>query len=234
MQRTATLLAIIVCATLTLRAQEPAEFTIARAAEPPKIDGILNDDVWNREPLPLGEWISYNPLRGGHADQHTEVRIAYDNRYLYFAFRCFDSEPDKIRTTIARRDTAFNDDWIALSLDSAGTGHTAYHLFVNPSGIQMDALNTSASGEQFEADLLWDSAGKLTEDGYIAEIRVPLQTIRFSGGDEVRMGILFFRKVSRTGISYSWPAMPPGQWVFENPAHLIFSNLRQPRLIEVL
>ena len=147
MQRTATLLAIILCATLTLRAQEPAELTIARAVEPPKIDGILNDEVWNREPLPLGEWISYNPLRGGHADQRTEVRIAYDDHYLYFAFHCFDTEPDKIRTTISRRDTAFNDDWIAMSLDSAGTGQTAYHLFVNPSGIQMDALNTSASGE---------------------------------------------------------------------------------------
>src|SRR5215831_10184784 len=234
MQRTVTLLAIIVCATLTLRAQEPAEFKIARAVEPPKIDGILNDEVWNREPLPLGEWVAYNPLRGGRADQRTEVRIAYDDRYLYFAFHCFDTEPDKIRTTISRRDTAFNDDWIALSLDSAGTGQTAYHLFVNPSGVQMDALNTSASGEQFEADLLWDSVGKVTDDGYIVEIRLPLQTIRFSGGEHVQMGIIFFRKISRTGVSYSWPEMPPGTWVFENHAHLVFDNLKQPRLIEVL
>ena len=108
----------------------------------------MNDEVWNREPLPLGEWISYNPLRGGHADQRTEVRIAYDDRNIYFAFHCLDTEPAKIRTTISRRDTAFNDDWIAMTLDSAGTGQTAYHLFVNPSGVQMDALNTSASGGQ--------------------------------------------------------------------------------------
>src|SRR5215510_4285985 len=234
MQRTVTLLAIIVCATLTLRAQEPAEFTIARAVEPPKIDGILNDEVWNREPLPLGEWVAYNPLRDGRADQRTEIRIAYDDRYLYFAFHCFDTEPDKIRTTISRRDTAFNDDWIAMSLDSAATGQTAYHLFSNPSGIQMDALNTSASGEQFEADLLWDSAGKITDDGYVVEMRIPLQTIRFSGGEKVRMGILFFRKISRTGVSYSWPEMPPGQWVFDNPGHLVFDNLKQPPLIELL
>jgi len=234
MQRTVTLLAIIVCASLTLRAQEPAEFKIARAVEPPKIDGILNDEVWNREPLPLGEWVAYNPLRGGHADQRTEVRIAYDDRYLYFAFHCFDTEPDKIRTTISRRDAAFNDDWIAMSLDSAGTGQTAYHLFVNPSGIQMDALNTSASGEQFEADLLWDSAAKVGDDGYTVEIRLPLQTIRFSGGSQVRMGILFFRKISRTGVSYSWPEMLPGQWVFDHPGHLLFSDLKQPKLIELL
>ncbi len=205
-----------------------------RATEPPKIDGILDDEVWKQSPLPLGDWISYNPLRGGKAEMRTDVRIAYDDRNIYFAFHCFDTEPDKIRTTISRRDTAFNDDWIAMSLDSAGTGQTAYHLFVNPSGIQMDALNTSASGEQFEADLLWDSAGKITDDGYIVEIRLPLQTIRFKGGDQVRMGILFFRKISRTGVSYSWPEMAPGQWVFDRPAHLIFSNLKQPRLLELL
>src|SRR2546426_10717570 len=234
MRPTLTAVLIILCAAIALHAEERPAFHIARATDPPKVDGILNDEAWNREPLPLGEWVSYNPLRGGHADQRTDVRIAYDDRYIYFAFHCFDNEPDKIRTTITRRDTAFNDDWIALSLDSAGTGQTAYHLFVNPSGIQMDALNTSASGEQFEADLLWDSVGKVTDDGYAVEIRLPLQTIRFSGGDQVRMGILFFRKISRMGVSYSWPDLPSGQWVFERHAHLLFSNLKQPQLIELL
>jgi len=234
MRPTLTAVLIILCAAIVLHAEERPTFHIARATDPPKVDGILNDEAWKREPLPLGEWVSYNPLRGGHADQRTEVRIAYDDRNIYFAFHCFDAEPAKIRTTISRRDTAFNDDWIAMSLDSAGTGQTAYHLFVNPSGVQMDALNTSASGEQFEADLLWDSVGRVTDDGYVVEIRLPLQTIRFSGGDQVRMGILFFRKISRTGVSYSWPEIPPGEWVFENHAHLIFDNLKQPQLIEVL
>jgi hypothetical protein len=184
---------LLSCAFSDLLAQDRPDFRINRAQTPPKIDAILDDETWERPPLPLSEWIAYNPLRGGTTDQRTDVRVAYDDRYIYFAFHCFDTEPSKIRTTISRRDNAFNDDWIALSLDSAATGQTAYHLFVNPSGIQMDALNTSASGEQFEADLLWDSAGRITDDGYIVEMRVPLQTIRFSGGPEVRMGILFFR-----------------------------------------
>ncbi len=227
---------VIICLSAALLgyAQKPSDYQVPRALQPPKIDGSLEDDVWKQAPMPLGEWVSYNPLRGSKSEFRTEVRIAYDDRYIYFGFHCFDMEPDKIRTTISRRDTAFNDDWIAMSLDSAGTGQTAYHLFVNPSGVQMDALNTTASGEQFEADLLWDSVGRITDDGYIVEIRLPLQTIRFSGGDQVRMGILFFRKISRTGVSYSWPEMLPNQWVFDNPGHLIFDNLKQPRLIELL
>jgi hypothetical protein len=220
--------------TSTVHAQDRPEFRVQRAAVPPKIDGDLSDEVWKNDPLDIGEWISYNPLRGERSQQRTEVRIAYDDRNIYFAFHCFDDEPQKIRTTISRRDSVFSDDWIALSLDSTGTGQTAYHLFVNPSGIQMDALNTSSSGERFEADLVWDSAGQVTEDGYVVEIKLPLQTIRFSGGDEVRMGILFFRRISRSGVSYSWPDMPPGQWVFNRPGHLLFNNLTQRQLIEVL
>ena len=144
------------------------------------------------------------------------------------------TSPTRSAPTSAKRDSAFNDDWFALSLDSAGTGQTAYHLFTNPSGSQMDALNTSASGEQFDADMVWYSAAKTTSDGYVVEVQIPLQTLRFSGGDEVRMGLVFFRKVSRIGVSYAWPEMLPGQWVFDRPAHLLFSNLKPRRLVELL
>ena len=215
-------------------AQSLPEFHISRAQQPPKIDGDLHDEAWNDDPLVLGDWLSYNPLYGTKMPQRTEVRIAYDDRNLYFAFHCFDNEPDKIRTTISRRDTIFNDDWVGFSLDSNGTGQTSYHLIVNPSGIQMDALNTSSSGERWEADLVWDSAGKLTDDGYIVEIKLPLQSIRFGGGNDVKMGILFWRRISRTGVSSSSPDIPPGQWVFNRHAHLIFPELKQPRLMEIL
>ena len=214
-------------------AQAPVDFQVPRAVAPPAIDGDLGDEAWLGKPLDMGQWVTYSPHRGEKVPTRTDVRIVYDDRNIYFAFHCYDDEPDKIRTTVSRRDSVFNDDWIAVSLDSAGTGQTAYHLFINPSGVQMDALN-GASGERFEADVIWDSAGKVTSDGYVVEVRLPLQTIRFSGGASVKMGLVFFRRVSRTGISASWPEMAPGQWVFNKPAHLVFSNLKQPPLIELL
>ena len=236
MTRVYAIVVLFFIAAAKVQAQDQPEFQVARAAAPPKIDGVLDDEVWKQEALPLGDWVSYNPVNGDKmsADFRTEVRIAYDNRSLYFAFHCFDIEPDKIRTTVSRRDSSFNDDWIAVSLDSAGTGQAAYHLFSNPSGSQMDALNTSASGEQFDADVVWYSVGKVTADGYVVEVEVPLQSLRFSGGDRVRMGLVFFRKISRTGVSYSWPAMPPGQWVFDIPAHLLLANLKPRRVMELL
>ena len=218
-------------------AQVPAAYPVVRTATPPNIDGVLDDAAWAQvAPMPTGDWVSYNPNRGDRMPDayRTDVRIAYDDRNIYFAFHCFDDEPDRIRTNVAKRDSAFNDDWFAFSLDSAGTGQTAYHLFTNPSGSQMDALNTPASGEQFDADMVWFSAAKTTADGYIVEVQVPLQTLRFSGGESVQMGLVFFRKVSRIGVSYAWPEMLPGQWVFDRPAHLTFSNLKPRRLVEVL
>jgi hypothetical protein len=219
-------------------AQPAGDIAIARASTAPKIDGILDDEAWKVAPVPMtfDQWVSYGPVRGDKMPEsfRTEVRITYDDRNIYFAFHCFDSEPEKIRTNVARRDSAFNDDWIAMSLDSAGTGQSAYHLFSNPSGSQMDAINTSASGEQFDADVVWYSVANTTADGYVVEVQVPLQTLRFKGGDQVRMGLVFFRKVSRTGYSYAWPEMLPGQWVFDRPSHITFANLKPRRLVEVL
>jgi Domain of unknown function (DUF5916)/Carbohydrate family 9 binding domain-like len=232
---------LAVCALLmagAVSAQTADDVAIARAAVPPKIDGILDDEAWKVTPLPMtfDQWVSYNPVRGDKMPEifRTEVRITYDDRNIYFAFHCFDNEPEKIRTNVSRRDSAFNDDWIAMSLDSAGTGQSAYHLFSNPSGSQMDAINTSASGEQFDADIVWYSVANTTSDGYVVEVQVPLQTLRFKGGDKVRMGLVFFRKVSRTGVSYAWPEMLPGQWVFDRPSHVVFANLKPRRLVELL
>src|SRR5437867_2141091 len=217
-----------------VHAEGGPEFHVSRAATPPKIDGDLSDEAWGDDPLVLGDWISYNPLYGEKMRQRTEVRVTYDDRNLYFAFHCLDDQPEKIRTTISQRDTVFSDDWIGFSLDSAGTGQTSYHLIVNANGIQMDALNTPSSGERWEADLVWYSGGQRTGDGYAVEIQLPLESIRFTSGDDVRMGILFWRRISRTGVSSAWPDIPPGQWVFNRHAHLVFESLNQPRLIEVL
>ena len=185
MHRIIAAFAIVLSFRLQILAQDRPSFDVVRTDVAPKIDGVLDDELWKQPPLILGDWISYNPLYGEKQALRTEVRVGYDERNLYFAFHCFDAEPDKIRTTISRRDNIFNDDWVGLSLDSAGTGQTSYHLIANPNGIQMDALNTSSSGENWDADFIWDSAGKVTDDGYVVEIKLPLQSIRFAGGDKV-------------------------------------------------
>jgi hypothetical protein len=200
-----------------------------RVQRAPVIDGVLDDDVWREPSLETGEWRSYNPLYGDTLPQQTKVWIAYDADYLYFAFQCLDPQPSGIKTSITRRDNIWSDDWVGLSLDALGTGQLSYHLMVNPNGVQLDMLNSVAGNEDQSPDYVWDSAGRRNDAGYAAEIRLPLQSIRFRGGRDVRMGILFWRRVSRLGVSVSWPALESGKWVFERHAPLLFDEL-QPRL----
>ena len=211
---------------------EPHDLQARRVTTPPKLDGVLDDEAWTGGPFVLDPWSSYNPLRGETELLQTQVWIAYDDKALYFAFKCLDPEPGKIRTTISRRDNVWNDDWVGVSLDSSRAGQMAYHMFINPSGIQMDALQTR--NEDTAVDWTWQSAGRVDAAGYTVEVRLPLQSIRFKGGDDVRMGALFFRKSSRHGLSWSWPGMPEGEWVFENHAQVAFGELHQPLLLEVI
>jgi hypothetical protein len=147
---------------------------------PPKLDGVLDDEAWSAGPQPLDVWMSYNPSRGQREQLQTQVWVAYDDKAIYFAFKCLDPEPDKIRTTISRRDNVWNDDWVGVSLDSSRAGQVAYHMFINPSGIQMDALQTR--NEDAAVDWTWQSAGRVDAQGYTVEVRLPLQSIRFKGG----------------------------------------------------
>ena len=196
---------------------------------PPVIDGVLDDDAWHEAPAETGEWLSYNPLHGEKIPQSTKTWIAHDSNYLYFAFQCDDPDPSRIKTSITRRDNIWADDWVGISLDALGTGQYSYHLIVNPSGVQLDMLNSVSGGEDQSPDYVWDSAGRTNDKGYAVEMRVPLQTIRFRGGQDVRMGILFWRRVSRTGYSVAWPPLEPSKWVFDKHAQLSFGDLK-PRL----
>jgi hypothetical protein len=205
------------------------ELRSRRITQAPVIDGVLDDGAWSQPALGTGAWLSYSPLYGDGIPQQTNVWIAHDSEHLYVAFRCDDPDPGAIKTSVTRRDNIWPDDWVGLSLDALGTGQLSYHLMVNPSGVQLDMLNSVAGGEDDSPDYVWDSAARRHASGYAVEIRLPLQSIRFKGGQDVRMGVLFWRRISRTGVSVSWPALEPGKWVFERHASLAFDEL-QPRL----
>lgn len=88
------------------------------------------------------------------------LRAAYDKKNLYFAFECFDTEPHKIKTSIAQRDNISRDDQVGILLDAAGNKQTGYEFYVNPNGIQSDAVNSAVSvdGPDKSPDFVWESA----------------------------------------------------------------------------
>ena len=202
------------------------------------IDGELSEEVWKQAPL-VEEFKTYFPNPGQLMEVKTRIWAAYDKGNLYFAIKCLDPEPDKIKTSIARRDTIYKDDYVGISLDTLGTHQTSQEFYVNPNGIQMDAVNSAVSRFDITPDFVWNSAGKVTSEGYQVEIRIPLGSIRYQRSkgkaQEVRMGIVFFRSVPRMGIAGTWPERPPGQTFFNVMATLVYTGLKKSGLkMEIL
>lgn len=198
------------------------------------IDGVLDDKVWQTPPIKK-TFISYQPLYGDVLPQETLAWVAYDKDNLYFAFLCNDTEPEKIQTSITKRDNITNDDWVSVAIDSSGNGQTAYVLYVNPNGIQQDGLASSISeGEDISPDLVWESAAKTTDKGYQVEICLPLKSISFKSGKKVEMGLLFRRKITRLNIFASWPDIKLAHSILDSQAKVEFKDLKKQLKLELL
>ena len=204
-----------------------------KTSEVIKIDADLSEKVWSNSPISK-KFMTLFPVNGEVLGQETVVWTAYDSQNLYFAFKCCDTEPGKIKTRISKRDNTSRDDWIGVLIDAMGNKQTGYEFYVNPSGIQSDFLNSAVSGVDKSPDFVWESAGKITGDGYQVEIRIPLESIRFKSGKEVKMGIIFVRNISRIGAVGAWPEIKPGQTDFNFMATIIYRDLEKRLKLEVL
>ncbi|HYJ86570.1 MAG TPA: DUF5916 domain-containing protein [Pyrinomonadaceae bacterium] len=168
---------------------------IPRFDKPPVIDGKLDDTVWQNAAV-LKDFYQIQPGDNLPPSKPTEVLIGYDPKFLYIAFRAFD-EPDKIRSTVAKRDNIFQDDFVGFYLDTFNDQRKAFEILFNPLGIQADGVITEGRGEDFSVDLLLESKGIITDQGYFVEIAIPFKSLRFEAGKGKFWGAHFFRRIQR-------------------------------------
>lgn len=198
---------ILITGIINAQSREPLKPIFTN--NPPVIDGILEDAVWKIAPS-VSEFKTFTPDFGKDLSEKTIVYMAYDKENLYFAYKCFDSEPAKIRATVTSRDNIRSEDWICINLDSFNDKQSLYALYVNPLGIQEDSRFTGNT-EDTGIDLIWYSAGKMDPDGYSIEVQLPLKSLRYSNTNPVQMSVFFERKISRRAEQGSFPAMDPSQ-----------------------
>jgi hypothetical protein len=190
-------------------AAETGFFRPLKTATPPAIDGRLDDAVWREAPS-VALTRTFIPDFGREASERTIAYMAYDAETLYFAFKCYDREPDKIKASLANRDTIRAEDFICINLDSFNDRQSLYAFYVNPLGIQTDSRFASGT-EDFSVDFVWTSAGRLDPDGYSVELAVPFKSLRYAGRARVEMSIFFERRVSRRSEHSSYPALDPAR-----------------------
>ena len=164
-------------------------------AKPPLIDGKLDDDVWKNAAV-LKDFYQVQPGDNIAPSKPTEVMLGYDARFIYVAFHCYD-EPDKVRANIPKRDDIFNDDYVGILFDTFNDKRKAYEFDFNPLGVQADGIWTDGQGEDFSLDVVLESKGMVTSDGYTIEVAIPFKSIRYVGGKDTLWGVHFWRRIKR-------------------------------------
>ncbi len=163
------------------------------------IDGLLNDALWKRAVVSGDFWLS---LENKPPTDQTEVLVASDKNYLYFAFRLHDSKPDEIQATRTVRDVGFGyDDSITVELDTFFNRRDISTFSLNPLGTHQDDIAGGRSAKvEWKGD--WLGAATFTDDGWTAEFAIPFSILNYQQDNTV-FGVNFERYQSRTK-EYSW------------------------------
>ncbi len=176
-------------------------YRVTPAVTPIEIDGALDEGAW-RHAVRIDVNTEVEPGENLAAPVAAECFVTYDERALYIGCRCFDPQPARIRAHLTDRDSAWRNDYIGVILDTFNDQRRAYEFLVNPLGVQGDQIrNEVSSGDNEDAtwDAIWDSAGRITAQGYEVEMAIPFRSIRFPDGSRSHTwGIAFFRAYPRT------------------------------------
>jgi hypothetical protein len=200
-----------------------------------KIDGILDEEFWQRAPR-SGDFTQYQPDEGKPASESTFVRVAYDDEALYVAMEMYDSEPDKIINRLTRRDRDIQADLINVIIDSHHDHQTAHAFTVYASGTQKDSYYFSDVNADPSWDGIWESATQITSSGWTAELRIPFFCLRFACEENPVWGIYFSRQISRKNELDRWIYIPESASGFVSRfGHLKgLGNIKPPKRMEVL
>ena len=189
----------------------------------PILTGRLDDPIWATAPLITG-FVQHEPFEGRPATERTEVRILFDREALYVGARLHDSEPAGIVRGEVRRDADLKEqDSFLIVLDTYLDRQNGFLFGTTPAGVEHDGqvtregeggfggpmgTGTGSSGQRGSANLNWDGTWKVLTSvdstGWIAEFRIPFQTLRYSGGRPQQWGLNLARFIRRRNEEVFW------------------------------
>jgi hypothetical protein len=188
---------------------ERRQIVAVRVKTPPKIDGKLDDAVWE-EAQPSKGFIQSKPDMGEPMNQQTVISIIYDHENIYLGIQCYDSEPEKVTGTEMRRDHEgvweFND-YIRFVLDTHHDLRSAYYFGTNPLGAQVDARVTENGNFHMNWDAVWDCAATRHSQGWSAEFSIPFRQLRYPDKKKHIWGFNCARSIQRSDEWGCWSSI---------------------------
>lgn len=198
-------------------AQDPT--SLVRIDRPIELDGYPDEQAW--EGVPPLDLAMYEPISGGAMTERTEIRVAYDDDFLYVSGKLFDSDPEQIRGNTLYRDRYSGDDTFAIVLDTFNDNENALWFFTTPTGVRFDnAVSADANGSGGSSfgggtvnsswNTFWDVATQVDERGWFAEMRIPFSSLAFQESNgQVDMGMIAYRYIARKGERHIHPPIAP-------------------------
>ena len=184
----------------------------------PVIDGVLGDEEWRGAPF-IDEFVQQEPLEGQPSTVRTEVRVLYDSENLYLGLLAFDSSPESVVATEMRRDgpQIMNEDNFQIIIDTFMDSRSAYMFVVSPLGAMLDqqvvqegegSRRGVSSNINLQWDGVWETSARRTAEGWAAEIRIPMVTLRFPSESPQSWGINFMRNIPNRNEVVFWAPVP--------------------------
>jgi hypothetical protein len=168
------------------------------------VDGILDENAW-RSARPVTDFTQAEPDEGQPATERTEVRFLYDDEALYIGAQLYDSRGRAgVRASLFRRDQDFDSDYLEVVFDSFHDHLSQAYFVVGAAGAKGDALGSGTYCCDNGWDPIWNAATTVSEDGWAAEIRIPLSQLRFSGDSIQTWGLQLRRFIFRRNELSQW------------------------------
>ncbi len=187
-----------------------------RTAFAPKIDGIIDDDVWRNAPL-ANHFIAFQPNPSIKEDENhrTEVYILYDDQAIYIAAKMYETSNEDISHELTNRDQIGNADFIDIILDTYNDKINAQEFAVTAAGVQFDA-KYSAQGEDENWNAVWESEVKINGNMWTAEMKIPYSALRFANKDLQNWGLNIVRSRQKSQQKLTWNELDPKKNGFIN------------------
>lgn len=199
-----------------------------------KIDGILQESVWDRRGYT--GFRQSEPEDGAPATEKTEVWIAYNTDSLIVAAFLYDSEPKSIVSRLGRRDDAVESDWFTFAVDPYFDRRSGFEFSVNPAGSIIDGTLFNDEGRDMTWDGVWESAVHTGDQGWSVEIRIPYNQLHFPRKEEYTWGVNFFRTIKRKNeiCAFVWIPKEESGYVSRFATLNGIRGIHPGRLVELL
>ncbi|MEJ5263915.1 MAG: DUF5916 domain-containing protein [Bacteroidales bacterium] len=181
-------------------------YVTQRIDNPPHIDGKLDDACWQ-----LGQWsedfVQQTPREGAKASQRTQLKVLYDDKYIYVAFKCYDNEPEKILHEVGNRDELAGD-VVGINFDSYYDHKTGYEFNITAGGSLIDLVVKNDGQPDFNWNAVWMGRTALTDSGWTAELKIPFSQLRYNNKPDQVWGMHSWRWIARNAEEDQWSLIP--------------------------